>query len=260
MELSARHERALVAALIASLLLWNLPLGGVVLYPFKLLVTWLHEMSHGLVMLATGAGFSHLEIFRDTSGIAYAENGVSAAGRAAIASAGYTGAALLGAVLLVLAQSARNARRVLLGLAAALLISLVFWVRNDFGIAAVAIAAGACLVTARLASEAIALLLVNFIAAQACINAVLDIRVLFRSQLVINGEVVGASDAHNMAYNTFGSHLLWAGVWLVFSFLCFYVALRRIHLRQRATAPPGPVASTPLGATVPGGPEDSETR
>jgi hypothetical protein len=182
MELSARHERALVAALIASLLLWNLPLGGVVLYPFKLLVTWLHEMSHGLVMLATGAGFSHLEIFRDTSGIAYAQNGVSAAGRAAIASAGYTGAALLGAVLLVLAQSARNARRVLLGLAAALLISLLFWVRNDFGIAAVSIAAGVCLLAARFASEDIALLVVNFIAAQACINAVLDIRVLFRSQ------------------------------------------------------------------------------
>ena len=27
--------------------LWNLPYGGIALYPFKLLATWLHEMSHG---------------------------------------------------------------------------------------------------------------------------------------------------------------------------------------------------------------------
>ncbi len=241
-----RQERALVVALIASLLLWNLPFGGLVLYPFKLFATWLHEMSHGLVMLVSGAGFSHLEIFRDTSGIAYAENGVGGLGRAAIASAGYTGAATLGGVLLVLGQSNRGARGVLYALGAALLVSLLFWVRNDFGMGSVAIAAVACLAAARFASEPIALFLVNFLAAQSCINAVLDIRVLFRPQLVINGQVVGASDAHNMAAASVGSHWLWASIWLGWSFLCFYVALRVVYLRQRrasaAAAPAAPAA------------------
>jgi hypothetical protein len=37
--------RTLAFALLASLLLWNLPFGGVLLYPFKLLATWLHELS-----------------------------------------------------------------------------------------------------------------------------------------------------------------------------------------------------------------------
>jgi hypothetical protein len=234
MERIDRRERALVAALLASLLLWNLPMGGLLLYPFKLLVTWLHEMSHGVVMLLSGAGFSRLEIYRDTSGIAYAVSGTGPAGRAAIASAGYMGAALLGASLLMLGQSRRAARGVLLGLAAALLVSLIFWVRNDFGITVIAIGAGACLVIAWLPGERVALFLVNFIAAQACINAVLDIRVLFRPQLVINGEVVGSSDAHNMAQNTIGTHWMWAAIWLGFSFLCFFVALRVIYLRQRA--------------------------
>jgi hypothetical protein len=226
----------MVVALLASHLLWNLPFGGLVLYPFKLFATWLHEMSHGMVMLVSGAGFSHLEIFRDTSGIAYAEGGVGAIGRAAIASAGYTGAALLGAVLLVLGQHGRGARRVLFGLGAALLVSLLFWVRNDFGIGAVAAAAGFCLLAARFLPERAALHVVHFIAAQACVNAVLDIRVLFRTQLVINGEVVGASDAHNMAAATVGGHLLWAGVWLGWSFVCFYAALRVTYLRQRRAA------------------------
>jgi hypothetical protein len=252
-----RQERALVVALIASLLLWNLPFGGLVLYPFKLFATWLHEMSHGVVMLCSGAGFSHLEIFRDTSGIAYAENGVGGLGRAAIASAGYTGAATLGGFLLVLGQSNRGARRVLYALGAALLLSLLFWVRNDFGMASVGIAAAACLVAARFATERIAVFMVNFVAAQSCINAVLDIRVLFRPQLVINGQVVGASDAHNMASATFGTHWLWASIWLVWSFLCFYVALRIIYLRQRRAAA---IASAGDGDPVesrPGGVEAS---
>jgi hypothetical protein len=231
-----RQERALVVALIASLLLWNLPFGGVLLYPFKLFATWLHEMSHGLVMLLSGAGFSHLEIFRDTSGIAYAENGVGGLGRAAIASAGYTGAATLGGFLLVLGQSERRARRVLYALGAALAVSLLFWVRNPFGMTAVAIAALVCLVAGRFASERIALFAVNFVAAQSCINAVLDIRVLFRPQLVINGQVVGASDAHNMAAASFGTHWLWASIWLGWSFLCFYIALRVVYLRQQRAA------------------------
>jgi hypothetical protein len=144
------------------------------------------------------------------------------------------GAALLGACLLILGQSGRRARGILIGCAIALALSLLFWVRNDFGMGAVALGALACLVLGRFAGEQVSLLVVNFVAAQACVNAVLDIRVLFRPQLVINGEVVGVSDAHNMAAATFSSHWMWAGVWLVWSFTCFFVALRVIYVRQRA--------------------------
>ena len=251
-----RQERALVVALLVSLLLWNLPFGGLVLYPFKLLATWLHEMSHGLLMLLTGAGFSHLEIYRDTSGIAFAQRGVGGAGRAAIASAGYMGAALLGGALLVLGQSGRRARAILIGFAVALLLSLIFWVRNDFGMSAVAIGAVICAAMARFGGESAALLLVNFVAAQACVNAVLDIRVLFRPTLVINGEVVRVSDAHNMAAASFGSHWLWASVWLGFSFACFFAALRviHVHVRRHARAE----AAEALAPTTAAPPDESD--
>ena len=39
----------------------------------------------------------------------------------------------------------------------------------------------------------------HFIAAQSCVNALLDIRVLLRPSQVVDGKVAGASDAHNMA-------------------------------------------------------------
>ena len=104
----------------------------------------------------------------------------------------------------------------------------------SIALAIAAIGCGAGLALALVPSEGLAILAVNFVAAQSCINALLDIRVLFRTDMVINGEVVGASDAHNMATSTFGNHWLWASVWLAWSCLAFYVALRIIYLRHLA--------------------------
>ncbi len=230
-----QRQRALILALLASLLLWNLPFGGLVLYPFKLLATWLHEISHGLVMLITGAGFEHLKIFADTSGIAQAKHGVSPAGRAAIHCAGYTGTAFFGALFLVLGQTRPGARSILATLGIALGLSGLLWIENDFGQSFAYIACASCLAIALVPSERLAILVTNFIAAQACINAVLDIRVLFRTDMVINGEIVGSSDAHNMANATFGNHWLWASVWLLWSCVCFYIALRIILIRHVAS-------------------------
>lgn len=235
-ELSRQRQRALFLALLASLLLWNLPFGGLAMYPFKLFATWLHELSHGLVMLVTGAGFEHLDIYRDTSGLAQATRSVTNAGRAAIASAGYLGTSIAGAGFLIIGQTRRGARSVLIFLGALLALSALLWIRNDFGITAVLVGAAACVGLAVIGGERLSIFVVNFIAAQACIHAILDIRVLFRSQMVINGEVVGASDAHNMASATFGNHWFWASVWIAMSALVFYLALRRIHDHQRQPA------------------------
>jgi hypothetical protein len=243
----SHRERVLVVALIGSLLLWNLPFGGLVLYPFKLLSTWFHELCHGLVMLVSGAGFAHLQIYRDTSGIAYAVRDAGPVASAFIASAGYLGASFAGAALLVLGQGERAARVILIGLGILLAASGILWVSNDFGAVAVAIAAGTCAVIAAVGGERLSVWLVNFIAAQACVQAVLDIRVLFRTELVIDGRAVRASDAHVMADHTFGSARLWATIWLVASLIAFYLAMRitarraaRARLNEPAPAPPPP--------------------
>ena len=80
--------RAWIGALLASLLLWNLPYGAGVLYPFKLLSTWTHELAHAAMMTITGARFLRLEIFPDTSGQAFAASGITGFGGMVIAGAG----------------------------------------------------------------------------------------------------------------------------------------------------------------------------
>ena len=224
----------MAVALLASLLLWNLPFGGLLLYPFKLLATWLHELSHGLAMILTGAGFDYVLIYRDTSGLAYAKSGVGPFATAIIAAAGYMGTPLWGAVLLVATPTARAARRALFILAGLLIVSsfTVIAARPDdsFGPWAVA-GIGAGVAASAFLPMRWRLAVAHFIAAQSCVNALLDIRVLLRPSQVVDGQFAGMSDAGNMAYATFGTTeqwavWTWAGIWLAWSLAVLYVALR----------------------------------
>jgi hypothetical protein len=226
-------DKLLVAALLVTLVLWNVPYGWVALYPFKIFATWLHESSHALVMLATGAGLDRLEIFRDTSGLAYPAHGVTPAAQVAISSAGYMGTAFFGAVFLLLGRTERGARWVLAGVGAAMGGMVAVGVRNPFGIAAVCAIGATLLVVARWGSEGLAAFLVNLLAAQSCINAVLDIRILFGSTLYVDGQPRPVSDADTVARVLGGPAALWASLWLLWSFALFYVALRFVRQPAR---------------------------
>lgn len=256
MAVDRKEPRTLALALLASLLLWNLPFGGVLLYPFKLLATWMHELSHGVAMLAAGAGFDHILVYRDTSGLAYARSTVGPFASAVIAAAGYMGTPVWGAVLLVVTRDARSARRALVVLAALLVGTALFVVAptsdNDkFGPYAIGAIGGVVLVCALALPARLRLLGAHFLAAQACCNALLDIRVLMRPSQVVNGQVAGASDAHNMAMATFGTAApwavwTWAIIWLAWSLAVLFVALRISGSRARSSeARAAPTTASP---------------
>ena len=245
MHVGSYKQRGLVIALFVSLIMWNLPFGGFILYPLKLLATWLHELSHGVAMILTGAGFDHMQIYQDTSGLAFALGGTTREGSAVVASAGYMGTPLFGGAMLIVGQTPRGARAMLVLLAALLAIPATLYVSNDFGVAVGLV--GACLfaLASAFAGPRLLAFIVNFVAAQSCINAVLDIQILFRANLSVNGGMKPvASDAHNMARITgIGDATLWATIWLVWSVVLFYIALRLLYLRQQRAAhraPPAP--------------------
>lgn len=241
--------RTLAVALLASLLLWNLPFGGVLLYPFKLLATWLHELSHALAMVVTGAGCDRVVIYRDTSGLAYSSTPQGPIAKPIIAAAGYMGTALWGAALLVVTPTARAARTALLVLAVLLCATAIFVIaapRGDtFGQLATAGIGVACAAAALALPGRWRVAVAHFVAAQACVNALLDIRVLLRPMQLVNGLDVAVSDAHAMAGATFGTQerwavWFWAFAWLAWSLAVLYVALRVSGRRALAAVAPFP--------------------
>jgi hypothetical protein len=252
-----RELLTLAIALVASLLLMNLPFGGVLFYPFKLLATWLHETSHGIAMLLTGSGFDHMVIYRDTSGLAYPRSSPGPIAATIIAAAGYMGTPVWGAVLLVVTPDARTARRALLVLAVLLVATGMFVVAptttgDTFGPYAM-VAMGLVLAGCALALPARwRVLVTHFIAAQACVNALLDIRVLLRPSQVVGGVPALSSDAHNMARLTFGTTdtwavWTWAAAWLVWSLLVLFAALRLGSARGAVPEPAPAYVVRPSG-------------
>src|SRR5437899_446618 len=65
----ARRTRWLWVAATLSLGLSLTPWGKLILYPFRLFTTWVHECGHALVTLMVGGSVSSIVIEPDTSGV-----------------------------------------------------------------------------------------------------------------------------------------------------------------------------------------------
>ncbi|KAI2503040.1 Peptidase M50B-like [Fragilaria crotonensis] len=66
-----QREKILLGACLVMIILLNFDTGRYILYPFKLLSTWVHEMSHGTAAILVGGKIKELKIFHDGSGSCY---------------------------------------------------------------------------------------------------------------------------------------------------------------------------------------------
>lgn len=81
---------------------------GSLLYPFRLIVTFVHEAGHGIAALLTGGRFIEFRVFPNGAGLATTAGG----NRLIITQMGYLGAAFFGAILLYAANRLRRVRLV----------------------------------------------------------------------------------------------------------------------------------------------------
>jgi hypothetical protein len=197
---------AVAVSLAVSLTPWALEL----LYPFRLLTTWVHECGHALMTVLVGGRVMSITIAPDGSGLT---ESVIPAGRVSaglVASSGYLGAAVVGCLLLAATRIEKRAHTILVGLGACMLVTLVVWVRNLFG-AAVVLAWGVTLIAlARRGIGNVPRFLLSFLAIQVALNSVYDIRVLFQIDR-------GPSDAATMARLFLLPSGVWAAGWMVVS-------------------------------------------
>ena len=117
----------LLAAGLASLLVWLVPPLRIALWPLTLFNTFIHELCHAVVAVLTGGQVEAINVNRDGSGTTVSFGGIGLA----IASAGYVGAAVVGGVILALARSRQSARVVCYAVSLVLASSLVLVVRGD---------------------------------------------------------------------------------------------------------------------------------
>lgn len=211
-------QTSLLAALAVVLLVQATPGGQYVLLPLLFLNTHMHELGHAIAAFATGGQASYILVRADGSGATPVVGGWLPA----VASAGYVGTSLAGALLLAVSRTAEGARRGLLWLAALMLLAQVALVRGDL----VGVATGwawtvALFLLARRLKDEGLVFAGQFAGATLCLASWQAFLALFA---VSPG---GHSDAALMQAATGVPAPVWAGAWLVLSTVLVLLGLRK---------------------------------
>jgi len=200
-------RRLLVPLLIAVVVyaFWS----TLAVWPLRVFVVLLHEVSHGLAAVLTGGRIVSIELSPREGGLCTTAGGWPFV----ISSAGYLGSALFGALFLLLGTRGRpRAHRVATGLlGAALVLLTLVWVRSAFGFA-YGLAAGVLLLgVARWLPEGASSFALRLLGVTSLLYAPWDIT----SDLILRS--VPASDASALARMTGIPALVWGLLWLAAS-------------------------------------------
>ena len=200
------------------------PWGDLLLYPFTLFTTWVHECGHAVMVVLTGGSVSSITIEPDTSGLTRSLMPAGRIARGLVASSGYLGSSVVGCLLVAATRIEKRARPILWGIGAFMLFTLVFWIRNAFGAVVVLGWAVTLLAMARKGTGRAPRFFLSVLAVQVALNAVYHIRVLF----LVNGP----SDADTMARLFLAPAWFWAAAWMLTSILMLAWTLRMTRARR----------------------------
>lgn len=228
--------RVFGAAVALSVVLGFVPGGGYVIYPFRLFATWAHEMGHGVGAILTGNDFDRLELYRDLGGVAFV-GGADGVSQVIVSSLGLVGPAILGALVMIAGSRPSSARYVLGALTAAVVISLVFFVRNAFGFVFMTAIAVVFALAARFASPLIRVALTQLVAVQLALSAWSSRDYLFISGFDRDGQRFD-SDTQNIADEWFLPYWFWGALLGGLSIAILAVAFWVAWLRPAAATTP----------------------
>lgn len=196
--------------------LWWTPL----VYPLKIFVVLLHELSHALAAVATGGTVERILLTMDEGGACYCPGG-----NAFITlSAGYLGSLGWGLALLEAARlRARPTRMIVAGLGVVVAVASVLFVRTLFGLVFGLITGAFLLGAARVLGPRMLARLLTVLGLTSALYAVLDIRsdVLQRPHL--------ESDARMLAELTGVPTLVWGLFWIGLAITASVVFFRRAY-------------------------------
>lgn len=201
---------ALTAVVFA---LWTTP----AMIPLKILVVFLHELSHAATAIATGGDLISMSISLEQGGEAWTRGG----SRFLTLSAGYIGSLMIGLGLLLVALHTHLDRLVMGVFGLLMLVVTAIYMRDGFAVVFGALSGVLMLAMARFASIQINDLVLRVIGLTSMIYVPYDIfsDTIARSAL--------QSDARMLAEEFGGATVMWGAIWLLISLGVIYQALTR---------------------------------
>lgn len=222
----------LIVSALITVMLWQIPYGNFLLYPFTILSTWFHEMGHGLTAILTGGRFESLLLFPNGSGLAY-HSGGGAFWNPLVAAGGLLGPPIAGALFILSGRNPKSSRRMLVILGLALLFSTLIWVRSLFGWIILPVVGLLTLAIAFKAGESWRQVYVQFLGVQACISTYRQLDYLFMPAANVGGQQL-LSDTGQIAAGWLLPYWFW-GTLIALTSLVLLVASMRHAYRRTGT-------------------------
>lgn len=195
--------------------LWETP----VVYPLKIFVVLLHEISHGMMALATGGAIEYIQLDPRQGGVC------KCSGNAFLTlSAGYLGSLTWGIVLVLAAQATRINSRIVTGLIGFMVVGLtIAYVDGLFGVGFGLVAGGALVFAAKQLPAMWNQQILMTLGLTSCLYAVLDIKsdVLDRPELQSDAAMLG--DLTGIATE------VWGVLWIVVALMACAWLLHRSY-------------------------------
>jgi hypothetical protein len=197
---------------------WETPF----VYPIKIFVVLLHEISHGIAAVLTGGSIVKILITPDQGGLCYTAGGW----RFLVLSAGYLGSMLWGGLILLAAGRTNWDKGIATLMGLCILGVTVFLVRNTFGLV-FGIGFGLALFfSGRLLPNFINDFLLKLIGLTSVLYAIFDIKDDILST------PAGVSDATMLAREFFGAPLFWGLLWMGLALIMGIIVLRRLVVEK----------------------------
>jgi hypothetical protein len=201
---------------IWALFLTSLPIiyfwDSSVVYPVKLFVVLLHEVSHGLAAIVSGGSVVKIEISTNLGGLCHIRGGWPFL----VLTAGYLGSMCWGGLILITASRTKAARFISLFIGSAVLLITAFYIRNMAGLIFGILFSAVMIGLGRYATVEINRAVLKMIGLISVLYPIIDIK----DDLI--SRQVARSDATMFADRYFGTPLMWGLIWGILAvFLAF---------------------------------------
>jgi len=175
------------------------------IYPIKVFVVLLHELSHGLAAILTGGSMETIELSSNLGGLCWTRGGI----RWIILPAGYLGSMFFGGLILIGAAKTRHDQKISIAIGVMMIALTLYSVRTTFGVVFGLIFGGMMIAAGTILSEEINDFLLKFIGLTSSCYAIIDIK----GDLI--SRTVSGSDAYEMAKIIPLPPWLWGVIWIV---------------------------------------------
>ncbi len=217
---------AIGALVLVLAFFWDSPL----LWPVKIFVVFLHELSHTLALILTGGHPAGIQLSAHEGGLAWGTGG----NRFVVLNAGYLGSLLWGVVLLAVANRRAAVPWFLRGMGVVLAIATILWMRPllSFGFLYGALAAVVLFALGSKLSATAGAIVLRFLGVFSCLYAVIDIFL----DVIHPASWGRESDAAMLAELTGIPALVWGVAWSLLA-AAVLIAMRRTLVGRPARSP-----------------------